>query len=291
MLCPNCREAINPASFVCSNKHQFAHEDGVFVLLEEDFGRRLRAFTDGFSALRAAENKRLLDTSAYEKLPFAEAVNGNTEWRLRGYDLAVIRKLLSRREPQRVLDVGAWNGWLSHRLAAQGHHVTAIDYFTDKYDGLGAKKFYSTGWQPIQMDLTDLSVLSECYDVVILNRCVQFFANPVAYATAVKQYVAPGGLLVLTGLQFFHDTQEKARSITALRAYLNSHGLDFFKPMKGYLDFADKQHLRAQGVLFRHYPQLWLANLKSMLKRNLPRHYYGVWFHPEKRSSGVERIY
>ena len=159
--------------------------------------------------------------------------------------------------------------------------MTAIDYFTDEYDGLGARKFYSTGWQPIQMDLTDLSVLSQCYDVVILNRCVQFFADPVAYATAVKQYVAPGGLLVLTGLQFFHDVREKARSVTALRAYLNRHGLDFFKPMKGYLDFADKQHLRARGVLLRCYPQLWPANLKSMLKGNRPRHYYGVWFHAE----------
>ena len=95
------------------NEHQFAHENGVLVLLEKDFGRQLRAFTAGFSALREAEHKRLLDTSAYEKLPFAETVSGTAEWRMRGYDLAVISKLLGRRGPERVLDVGAWNGSLS----------------------------------------------------------------------------------------------------------------------------------------------------------------------------------
>ena len=99
VLCPNCRQAIDPVSLACSNEHQFAHENGVLVLLEKDFGRQLRAFTAGFSALREAEHKRLLDTSAYEKLPFAETVSGTAEWRMRGYDLAVIGKLLAGADP------------------------------------------------------------------------------------------------------------------------------------------------------------------------------------------------
>ena len=86
--------------------------------------------------------------------------------------------------------------------------------------------------------------------------------------------------MVLTGLQFFHDVREKARSVTALQPTSTATAW-IFQPMKGYLDFADKQHLRARGVLLRCYPQLWPANLKSMLKRNRPRHYYGVWFHAE----------
>ena len=124
------------------------------------------------------------------------------------------------------------------------------------------------------------------YDVVILNRCVQFFADPVAYATAVKQYVAPGGLLVLTGLQFFHDVREKARSVAALRAYLNRHGLDFFKPMKGYLDFADKQHLRARGVYgaTRSYGR---RTSNPCLKETVPGTIMAYGFTPRTRSGRV----
>ena len=115
------------------------------VLLEKDFRRQLRAFTAGFSALREAEHKRLLDTSAYEKLPFAETVSGTAEWRMWGYDLAVIGKLLGLRGPQRVLDVGAWNGWLSHRLAAQGHHVTAVDILLMNMTASAPESFTAPG--------------------------------------------------------------------------------------------------------------------------------------------------
>ena len=41
-------------------------------------------------------------------------------------------------EPIRVLDVGAGNSWLSHRLASFGHQVVAVDRLDDELDGLGA---------------------------------------------------------------------------------------------------------------------------------------------------------
>jgi 2-polyprenyl-3-methyl-5-hydroxy-6-metoxy-1,4-benzoquinol methylase len=281
LLCPNCREPIDQGSLVCAGGHQFAYEDGVLVLLQEEFGRQLRAFTAAFGATRAAENKRLLAASSYEALPFGQN-SGDADWRLgwrlRCYDLAVVLGLLGKRGEQQILDVGAWNGWLSHQLAARGHDVTAIDYFTDEYDGLGARKFYSTDWRAIQIDLTDLSVLNQRYDAVIVNRCLQFFTDPIAYVGIARQQLAPGGLLVLTGLQFFQDARAKARDVAALRrTYQERYGLELFlKPTKGYLDFGDKRRLQAQGVRLRPYPQLWPANVRSMLNRALPRHCYGV---------------
>jgi 2-polyprenyl-3-methyl-5-hydroxy-6-metoxy-1,4-benzoquinol methylase len=281
LLCPNCREPVDPGSLACAGGHRFACEDGVLVLLQEEFGRQLRTFTAAFGATRAAENKRLLAVSSYEALPF-DQTNGDADWRLgwrlRCYDLAVVLDLLGGRSDQQILDVGAWNGWLSHQLSARGHGVTAIDYFTDEYDGLGARKFYSTNWRAIQMDLAELSVLNRRYDVVIVNRCLQFFTDPIAYVGTARQQLAPGGLLILTGLQFFRDPRAKARGVAALRqAYLERYGFELFlKPTKGYLDFVDKQRLREQGVRLRPYPQLWLANIRSMISTTLPRHYYGV---------------
>ncbi len=256
----------------------------MLILLGDTFGDRLKTYTSRLDAIRVDEGKWLTDALAYEGLPFSQLRCGDAEWRiewrLRAYDLAIVSELLGNRSRQRILDIGAWNGWLSHRLAARGHTVTAIDYFAGEYDGLAARKHYSTHWQAIQMDLTDLSVLDECYDAVVVNRCLAFFPDPAAYLTAVRRLLSPDGMLILTGLQFFQDSSVKARRVAAQRqVYRECYGFELFlKPTKGHLDFDDRRRLQAQGVTLKPYPQLWLANIKSMFRRTLPRHMYGVYF-------------
>jgi 2-polyprenyl-3-methyl-5-hydroxy-6-metoxy-1,4-benzoquinol methylase len=253
--------------------------DGVFVLVKPDFRRRLQQFNAHLEQYRTAEDKRLLDRDAYEQLPNAPAVKGNFEWRLRCYDLAVIQRLLRGRAHLRVLDVGAWNGWLSHQLAAAGHEVTAVDYFTDCFDGLGAHAFYSTTWQAVQMDLTDLSPLDQAFDVVVLNRCLQFFSDPVQYMAQAAAKVAPGGMLIATGLAFYKDPAAKARQVRTLQeSYRRQYGSDLFlNPTKGYLDFGDRSRLMAGGVHFHLYRQLAPANLKSLFRPARPRYFFGLY--------------
>lgn len=285
LLCPNCRQSFTletaalPASgsVTCPTGHSFVIADGVLELLDDDLARRLQAFLEPFTALRAADEKRLLDPRIYPSLPDAPEVRNNHEWRLRSYDLDVVSRLLADRPNQRVLDLGAWNGWLSNRLAQLGHRVTAIDYFVDEYDGLRARKFYATDWLPIQMNLEDLDVLDQQFDVVIANRCVQFYADPPAYAEAVKQKVAPGGALLITGLAFMRDPSQRIAGLAALRQQYQDNGFDFFKPMKGYLDFDDKARLAAQGFTLHPYRQLRVANARSLLSATRPRYYYAIW--------------
>ena len=263
----------------CACGQSFGLRDDVLILLEPGFRRRLDPFTQAFSAVRSVENRRLLDEQAYDALPFGLAVQNDFQWRLRQYDLAVARQLLSGRRRQRLLDVGAWNGWLSNRMANDGHLVTAIDYFVDEFDGLGAKKFYSTSWQAIQMDLTDLHVLDESFDVIILNRCLQFFPQPAGYVAMVKAKLAPGGLLIVTGMELFRDPRVKAARVAdMLHAHRQRYGFELFlTPTKGYLDFADKAQLQAQGVQVKSYRPLLPANVKAMLRPTLPYHTYGAF--------------
>ena len=277
LRCPECHQPLQ--GLRCPNQHTYAVEDGVLVLLNAAFRQRLQPFNLRLEQYRAAEGKRLLDPGVYEQLPGAQAVRGNFEWRLRRYDLALIRDLLRRRPRQRILDIGAWNGWLSHRLAADGHALTAIDYFTDRFDGLGARAFYSTEWQAIQMDLTDLSPLDQTFDVVVLNRCLQFFSDPAQYVAQASQKVAPGGLLIATGLAFYADPTDKARQVRALQeAYRRQYAADIFlNPTKGYLDFADRAQLTARGLRLHLYWQLIPANLKSLFRPMRSRYYYGVY--------------
>ena len=280
LSCPTCHQPLIKSannSLICAHTHQFGYENDVLVLLDGVFKQQLDTFLTKFEPLREAEAKRLLDTAVYESLPFAPELQTNPEWRMRCYDVNVMDRLLYGQASQSILEIGAWNGWLSNHLTKQGHRVTAVDYFTDEYDGLRAKRYYQADWQTIQMDLTDLSVLNSRFDVVILNRCVQFFLDPVGYALAAKEKVAPSGLLILTGLSFFQNVSLKAEAVAVFHHHLRQHGIQNIKPMKGYLDFEDKRQLEAAQIALRPYAQLWRANLKSRFKKSAPRYFYGVY--------------
>ena len=320
LLCPNCRKPLVPITgtgcgsteiLTCSLGHRFSNNEGVIVLLEAQFGRHLEGFLATYTQVRMAENKRVLDTSAYEALPYGPLTVGNPEWRLRQYDLTLLKKLLAEKSRARqvpglqILEIGAWNGWLTHHLVNMGHQVMAIDYFTDTYDGLGARKFYarskiqaaSSGnapaqnsmamsaeytqqadnWLAIQMDVADLSIIDQEFDIVIINHCLQFFTNAVAFVQVAKQRVAPGGCLLLLGMEFYWDYGPKVRQVASFREYLSKFGLDFLHPTKAYLNFEDMAGLCAESVKLRALPRLWLANVKSLMKPTLPRHYYGIY--------------
>ncbi|MBC8159970.1 MAG: class I SAM-dependent methyltransferase [Roseiflexaceae bacterium] len=284
MRCPSCREPLGE-TLRCTNGHQFHETAGVLALLDADFARRLRPFTTRLAEIRAAEGQTLPDPAVYAMLPYAAALQGNHEWRNRGYDLAVLNALLPGR-PLAVLDVGAWNGWLSNRLALLGHTVTAVDYFDDQHDGLRARQFYHATWRAIQINLADLAPLDELFDLVVLNRCLAFASDPRAFVQAVQQRVKPGGLLVLTGLELFRNPSRKIAAVAVLcQRYQVQYDFELFlAPTRGYLDFGDKAALESLGVAVRPYPQLWRANLRALLRPARPWHAYGVW----RRAGGID---
>jgi hypothetical protein len=114
--------------------------------------------------------------------------------------------------------------------------------------------------------------------LIVINRCLAFFAEPAAYVTAARRLLAPGGLLLLTGLQIYYDPAVKARQVAAYRqAHRERYGFELFlRPTKGYLDQADAVALKAAGVTLRSYRRLWPANLKAWLQPVRPFHQYGV---------------
>jgi SAM-dependent methyltransferase len=286
MLCPSCREPVDERSLRCGAGHSFVESGGVLRLLDRGFGERLDRFLTAFQPLRDADGRRIRDPSLFPLLP--RALSRDPEWRLRGYDIAVIRRLTAGRTPGSALDVGAWNGWLSHHLAAGGHAVTAVDYFVDELDGLGAQRFYPARWHSVQMDLRDLSVLDGRFDLVVLNRCIQFFEDAAAMVTAAATLVAPGGLLVATGIEVFADPTARRRQVEAMLERHRRQGLEPFVPFKGYLDSHDRRALRAAGVELRPYPQLRMriSQLRSLLDRDRGRQYFGV-LTPGRRAGSI----
>lgn len=264
LRCPECLHLLTPVGkgMACPFGHRFERDaNGVLVLLTGAFARELTGFAATLAHIRMVEGRRLLDAAAYPHLPFGPAVADDPQWALRRRDWAVVCRLVPPRPPLTVLDVGAWNGWLSHRLAAQGHAVVAVDYFADPYDGLGAIRHYPPGrdghplWDAVQMDLLDLALLADPFDLVILNRCLQFQPDPVAFVRAIPALLKPGGWLLALGLEFFGRSADGAARVEReRRRHREAYGFDLFlRPTRGYLDRDDLAALRALGMRFSSY--------------------------------------
>lgn len=280
LLCAECRRPVDDVALQCAEGHRYESRDGVLRLFSREFEHDFLAFSEAVQDFRQRLGKPILDESAYDGLPHNEALAGNAEWQRRVWDLDTVRRLLAPRPATTVLDVGSYNGWLARHLQDDGHDVTAVDFFADEHDGLGARRFYRDAkWTAIQLDLRDLSLLGTTYDVVILNRCTQFFPDPVAWTRHARERVSPGGILIATGLDLFANPEPKESTFQQLdRDFRNRYGMGFFlHPTRGVLD---AQHLRAfqdDGWKIRWVRQLFARNLVSTVARSRPRFLFGVW--------------
>lgn len=288
LLCPECHQPLDTQIMTCANGHLFSFVDGVLVLLTVAFAAHLEPFAATLSKMRADTHKRLVDPSLYDQLPCAPSLQTNIEWRTRCYDWQWVRQTLHDHfgaQRQMILDVGAYNGWLSHQLARLGHTVTGIEYFRDPFDGLGARQFHTADWQPIQMDLLDLSVLDQAYDVVIMNHGLHFFPDPAAYIAQLLAKVAPGGLLMILGLQFWHDPRQRIQQVTAMQEmYARQYGKPMLlRPAAGYLDKQDWTQLQQFGLTFYPYAHYRLRNLLSRVLKTRPWWGYALAQVPCKR--------
>jgi SAM-dependent methyltransferase len=213
----------------------------------------------------------------FRQLPYGPIAKGNFEWRYRQAGWEIINQRLKGQPRQKILDIGAWNGWLSHRLVAAEHQVVAVDYFVDPLDGLGAMTHYDVAWPAIQMDLENLTNLPVAFDLIIVNHCLQFFATPLETLRQAQQLLIQDGKILVIGLAFFADPRKQIERVKRYRTEFGKHGVDFFKPMKGYLDFYDRKHLQQEGIKFHPYQQLWKANLRSQIDPTRPRYEFGLY--------------
>jgi hypothetical protein len=106
-------------------------------------------FLEDYARIRHAEGRGSEDPAYYRALPYADLTGRNSwQWAIRArtyrhfenHVLAPFEKKTGR--PLNILDLGAGNGWTSHRLTLRKHQVIALDILTDEKDGLKATKHY-----------------------------------------------------------------------------------------------------------------------------------------------------
>jgi len=247
-------------------------QDGVCTAINDKTAHHVAALYDN----RPQANLEI-ETEQYDLLPGLLAKQ-DFIWRIRAADVNIVLNRLGDKS-QHVLEIGAWNGWLSHHIVKAGHQLTALGYSAHPVNGLGAKTHYSVDWHAIQTDLSNLDILNERgFDAVIINHGLHYFTDPVGYIESVKRFIKPGGQIILLNVIVYRDPSARIAQIQAQRIPFEAeHNVPYFlHPTRGYLDQSDQRHLEDMGVKLRPYRHLWRAYLKSRFIKKAPAYYFGI---------------
>ncbi|GAA1668007.1 methyltransferase domain-containing protein [Nonomuraea maheshkhaliensis] len=101
--------------------------------------------------------------------------------------------------PCRVLDVGSGQGTQALRMAARGHHVTALDASRELLGLLEAGIQPGMRVRTVHAEAERLGELFEPggFDAVLCHGVLMYFDDPDPLLAALAQRLAPGGLLSL----------------------------------------------------------------------------------------------
>jgi SAM-dependent methyltransferase len=210
------------------------------------------------------------------------------EWRLRRESFAHLqRRALPAvwRGPARVLEVGAGSGWISHRLAADGHAAVALDCLEDETDGLGACRHYPVPIVAVHADFHALPFVARQFDLVVFGGSLHYSPDPAAAIAEAGRMLAPGAVLVVMDSPMFASDRDGREMVAALARHLEQscNLREVISPGIGFLTFASLE--RATSVLGLHGrfyassgPIGWrLRRRLSQLRLGRSPAAFGVW--------------
>src|ERR1700678_1543932 len=156
LRCPRCFGSIgylpdeNAIPFDCLTcKTRLACEQGIWKALLPERVARYARFMEDYESIRASEGRGSSTADYYLALPYRDLSGLHSrQWALRARTFRYIEgKILPRiatltHDQLRILDLGAGNGWMSYRLASEGHAPVAVDLLANDQDGLGAARHF-----------------------------------------------------------------------------------------------------------------------------------------------------
>ena len=183
-------------------------------------------FRSAYSAHRASEG-RDLDPASMRQLPYLAAGPLAKQWavRARTFDTFVKRILrpmaLQSLCPLRVLDLGAGNGWLSWRVALDGHEALALDVRDDHVDGLGAAEAYLESvngrFSRVVASFESLPIAAGGFDLVVFNASLHYALDLPATLREARRVTHAGGRIVILDSAFYAREADGEQMVTEKR--------------------------------------------------------------------------
>lgn len=277
--CPQCRASLEEAQGVwhcrACDRH-FGRSQGLYRFLSPADQAALAPFHAQYRRVRERDGYRERSPEYYRKLPLVSPDHPRAaEWRIRRetYAQFQVRALPPTWSGSlRVLDLGAGNGWLTHRLSASGCDAVAVDRLDDEEDGLGACRHYPLSFPAVQADFDRLPFCDASVDLVVLNGSLHYAADPARTLAEARRVLAPGGAVAVMDSPMFVHAEAGARMVDEQRRrFRDEYGVgDVVSDGVGFLTFAAlADACRALGLHGRFFPTR--GPLMWRLRRQLAR--------------------
>jgi 2-polyprenyl-3-methyl-5-hydroxy-6-metoxy-1,4-benzoquinol methylase len=245
--CPECGAEFavsTPRCRICDRCGQrYERRDEIWRFLTEARAALFEPFIRQYRLVRAREGYRVSSPDYYRDLPHVAADHPHAaEWRIRRETYEHLQRDVVHAAGRRlrVLDVGAGNGWLSHRLASQGHEVAAVDAIADSADGLGAARHYDARFLAVEASFDALPFAPGQFDLVVFNGSLHYACDVAATLRAAWRMLVRGGVLAVMDSPMFDDEASGEEMVGEMaRRFETAYGIaDVVRTGAGYLTFA-----------------------------------------------------
>jgi ubiquinone/menaquinone biosynthesis C-methylase UbiE len=244
-----------------------------------------RTFVEQYATIRHAEGRGSGDPEYYRALPFRDLSGRNADqWRIRARSYECFERSILKHHARRaaqplcILDLGAGNGWMSHRLALQGHKPIALDIFTDPLDGLGAMRHYASRIPAVAAEFDRLPFCDATFDLVVFNSSLHYSADYRRTLLEALRCLRSSGHLIVIDSPVYKAAEHGERMKAERHAWFeNSYG--FRSDALQSIEYLDEPALVSLshdlGIQWTRY-QPWygwrwaLRPLRARLKRQRP---------------------
>jgi SAM-dependent methyltransferase len=186
-------------------------------------------FVEEYQRIRAYEGRGSTSDDYYLALPYRDLSGRNSwQWAIRARTFRYIeRKILPgiitlARPSHRILDLGAGNGWMSYRLAKQGHAPIAVDLMTNDQDGLEAAEHYRPSLPSLfprfRAELDNLPFADSQFDLVIFNASFHYSENYENTIAEALRCVRGNGTVIIADTPWYSDEQSGLSMLEERRA-------------------------------------------------------------------------
>jgi SAM-dependent methyltransferase len=264
--CPECTTALSSGLKCMNCGRVFEMTGGIYRFLLPERSAEIQPFLAQYQLVRESDGNRSFRPDGYRKLPDLRADSPQADiWRIRRESYGRLISLLDERTLS-ILDIGAGNGWLSHRLVTLGHCPVAVDWLDDVCDGLSAYCHYPVQYTSVQADFNALPFIASQFDVVIFNASLHYSGDIQATLRhACNMMKRQGRIFIMDSPTFSSDISGQTMVREHIERLRKSYGLhDVIQPGVGYLNIIKMVEVgRALGIAFQFYPShgtlLWEA--------------------------------